>query len=345
VLGIHQATRSLDQLDGKKAELLRLLLVATPQDGSGVDSLDFRAQHFDQIVDIEWLESVGYIRTDQDRYFVSLTGLVQLDDPRALRIMTGAEQLYARLKQHYRSSPREPLAIDALAKEVGLGSIAAREALAYMVEGGWWARRPNNLAGPDAYIQPAEAILRFSAFSDIVAQLRVWQADRMADRQHALADAVEEYAKHNRDRKDHAPTVLRQRPDWFGRLPEVPLTLLAEVYGALAINLRALPAMGVRAIIDLVCVQLIGDVGSFERKLTALHDEGHITSTEQTILAAAIDAGNAAAHRGHIPTRDDLTTLIDIAERVLHGYYILPGAARKLEANTPARPKKKARRV
>jgi hypothetical protein len=159
-----------------------------------------------------------------------------------------------------------------------------------------------------------------------------------------LAAAVKQYANRNRDRNERPPTIQRQRPDWFFRLPEAPLGLLAEIYGALAIDLRALPAMGVRAIIDLVCVELIGDVGSFDKKVASLRDEGHITATEQTILAAAIDAGSAAAHRGHIPTRDDLTTLIDIAERVVYGHYILPGAARKLEANTPTRPKQKPRR-
>ena len=159
----------------------------------------------------------------------------------------------------------------------------------------------------------------------------------MRDRQRALADAL-----HTRPATPDSPMqvnsgVQRQKPDWFGQLPDAPRELLAEIYSALTLDLRALPAMGVRAVIDIVCVGLVGDSGSFERKLDRLREGGHISDTECSILSVAIDAGSASAHRGYVPSRDDLASLLDIVEHMLRAQYVLPAAAKKMKVNTPPR--------
>jgi hypothetical protein len=86
-----------------------------------------------------------------------------------------------------------------------------------------------------------------------------------------------------------------------------------------------------------VCTKLIGDSGSFETKIKQLKADGHISETDRTILSIAIDAGNASAHRGYVPSRDDLTTLLDVVEHLLRAQYVLPQAAKKIQANTPVR--------
>ena len=84
----------MSELKSEEKQILELLLENTPQDDAGVDSLAFRAKHFDDVELIDRLEAEGYIRKDQDRYFVSLTALVQLDSERALRIRDDAEKLF-----------------------------------------------------------------------------------------------------------------------------------------------------------------------------------------------------------------------------------------------------------
>lgn len=331
----------MNELTDIEKSLLAHLLESTPANDSGVDSLAFRAQHFGSINLIDQLEAEGYIRKDQERYFVSLTGLVQLEVERSIRILDDAEKLFHQLKIHYSRTQREGLKIDDLARRAGVDDQGTREALNYMVEGTWWGGRSGSFFSvPDAHIQPSESILRFESFSAVVQQLRSWQAARIRDRQLALAAALRAHV----DKSAQPPATSntqRERPDWFTKLPDGLRDLLDETYSAMTLDLRALPAMGARALIDVVAVELVGDTGSFEKKLMLLQDGGHITATSKSILSAAIDVGSASAHRGYVPSRDDLGTLLDIIEHLLQAHYVLPRAAEKMRANTPSRPSSK----
>lgn len=324
--------------DIEKSLLIHLLEI-TPANDSGVDSLAFRAQHFGSINLIDQLEAVGYIRKDQERYFVSLTGLVQLEVKRSIRILDDAEKLFHQLKIHYSRTQREGLKIDDLARRAGVDDQAAREALSYMVEGTWWGGHSGSFFSvPDAHIQPSESILRFESFAAVVQQLRSWQAARIRDRQLALATALRAHVDQSAQPFQATSNNQRQRPDWFAKLPDGLRDLLGETYSAMSLDLRALPAMGARALIDVVAVELVGDAGSFAQKLARLQDGGHITATSKSILSAAIDVGSASAHRGYVPSRDDLGILLDVVEHLVQAHYVLPQAAEKMKANTPLRP-------
>lgn len=329
----------MHELNSDEKELLGLLLNETPRSDAGVDFLAFRAENFEQIQLIDRLESEGYVRKDQDRYFVSLTALAQLDNEVADRILRNAERLFGELRHHYKATQREALQVDALAERAGVDALAAREALSYMVEGTWWGGRSTSFfSHPDPHIQPSETILRFHAFRDVIDQLRSWQTARIRDRRVAMANALLQYSSPLTEAERQPSRFQRQKPDWFDKLPESPRDLLVEIYTALTQDLRALPAMGVRAVIDVVCVKLVGDSGSFEHKLKLLREKGHISEVERSILAAAIDAGSASAHRGYVPSRGDLTTLLDIVEHLLQAQYILPSAVERMKSNTPSRP-------
>lgn len=132
----------------------------------------------------------------------------------------------------------------------------------------------------------------------------------------------------------------RQKPDWFSDLPESSRTILDETYSASSHGLKVLTAMGIRAAIDDLCLDLVGDVGGFKKKLETLRNKGFISELEESVLAAAIDVGSASAHRGHVPHESDITILFDIAEHMLKAQYVLPRAAERLKINTPDRPKK-----
>lgn len=330
---------ALHELDQDGLELLSALLAESPQSEAGVDCWSFRAAHYGQVSVIDWMESVGYIRKDQERYHVSLTGLVQMRDGRAIEVLRDAEVLFAALRQHYARVQRQSLTVEKLAASVGLDSLQVKEALSYMVEAPWWGGRSTSFfSHPEPSITPGEAVLGYASFADVVAQLRSWQSTRIRDRQLALASALRATAPNVDDSSKQDGKRVRQRPDWIGDLPPTVKDLLSEIYSALTLDLRALPAMGVRAVIDSVCVQLVGDVGPFDEKLRRLVKDGHLLERERPFLAAAIEAGSASAHRGHVPSSDDLGVLLDILERLLHGQYILPMAAQQIQANTPARP-------
>ena len=81
-------------------------------------------------------------------------------------------------------------------------------------------------------------------------------------------------------------------------------------------------------------VKKVGDLGSFESKLKALEAAGRLSARQTKLLEAALDAGSAAAHRGHLPTVGDLGAVMDIVENLVH-LDVLDPAAEKLRRTTP----------
>ncbi len=137
------------------------------------------------------------------------------------------------------------------------------------------------------------------------------------------------------------PPVARLKPHWFDELPSDLQKLLSEIYRSLDADTLALPMMGARAVLDRVIFDTIGDVGSFEQKLEKLEAGRHITAKGREILDAALDVGNAAAHRGYAPTVKHVLSVMDIVENLVHSTYVLERVAKEIKKDTPPRPPKK----
>lgn len=140
----------------------------------------------------------------------------------------------------------------------------------------------------------------------------------------------------------YPPRVSRRKPDWARKLPRDWTALMHEVYGALASDSRRLAVMGARTLIDLYLAESVGDHGSFAQRLDRLVDDGYLARNAKDTLEAALDAGNAAAHRGHTPNASDISLVMDIVENLLHAH-VLKVDAPKLKASIPARPPKPAK--
>jgi hypothetical protein len=114
--------------------------------------------------------------------------------------------------------------------------------------------------------------------------------------------------------------------------------LLSEIYTALHLNSRRLALMGVRTIIDMFVLDKIGDVGTFQQKLQTLVDGGYLGSQQKDILNVALEAGNAAAHRGYKPSSEVLSHVIDVVESLLQSY-ALEKVSDSVKAKIPSRPR------
>jgi len=136
------------------------------------------------------------------------------------------------------------------------------------------------------------------------------------------------------------PQVARKAPSWLKDLSEKTQTLVGEVYAALHADSRSLAMMGARAILDLYIVGRIGDVGTFREKLKAMEEQGHLSAQQVKLLDAALNAGHAAAHRGHVPSAGELEAAMDIVENLLQ-LDLLDSSAKALNASTPKRPQRK----
>lgn len=137
------------------------------------------------------------------------------------------------------------------------------------------------------------------------------------------------------------PPISRDLPVWSNRLPADEQALITEVYRALAADSPRLVLMGARALVDMFMLRQIGDVGGFEQKLRKLQDEGYLSVKNREVLAAALDAGSASAHRGFTPSAEHLDAVMDIVENVLHTD-LLRDVASELRSAVPKRPRKNA---
>ena len=89
-------------------------------------------------------------------------------------------------------------------------------------------------------------------------------------------------------------------------------------------------------------VEKVGDKGSFEQKLEALERNGFVGKKNREFLAAALDAGNAAAHRGFSPAPSELEYVMDIVENLIEVAYVLERRADKIRRATPPRQKERS---
>jgi len=113
--------------------------------------------------------------------------------------------------------------------------------------------------------------------------------------------------------------ISRHKPQWLQDLPDELRELLWEVYGALHADSPRLALMGIRAVVDVVILEKVGDVGTFREKLTALGEKGFVGRQQGEFLEAVLDAGSAAAHRGHAASAQELDFAMDIVENPSSG--------------------------
>jgi hypothetical protein len=134
----------------------------------------------------------------------------------------------------------------------------------------------------------------------------------------------------------------RSRPEWLGEVTdETVIRILDETYSALKADLLTLSAMGVRAVLDRVFELAGADPGAgFAAKLCSLREGGIIGDHEQKILEVMTDAGTAAAHRGWRPEFEQLATILDSMEAILHRISVISPKAAELQQSVPPRPRR-----
>ena len=144
--------------------------------------------------------------------------------------------------------------------------------------------------------------------------------------------------RENWDENIYPPVTYRSAPDWFEDLPDATLRdVSSEIYKSLQSGSRYLATFGSRTLIDRLMVLVVGDEGTFRKGLKALKEEKKISEHEENILTPVIEAGNAAAHRRWVPTEEELTTILDTVEGLIHRLLVLPQLAEELKGSVPSR--------
>lgn len=126
----------------------------------------------------------------------------------------------------------------------------------------------------------------------------------------------------------YPPLTFRRKPKWFIHIIWQSLTdntnadLIDEIYIALKMNMPRLAAMGIRALIENIMIESIGDQGRFDKNLNEFESKGYISKIQKEAIDSVLQAGHAAIHRKFKPTQDNLAQLMDITENIIESIYI-----------------------
>jgi len=148
----------------------------------------------------------------------------------------------------------------------------------------------------------------------------------------------------------YPPPTFRRPPKWLHGatfqtaegitiiwLPEFITRLMREIYTALHGECYSLAAMGVRALLESIMIERVGERGSFQQHLAAFQADGHISQTQRQVIEATLEVGHASIHRGYVPSRDDITLVLDMTENMIETLYISHEQAAALKKKIPPR--------
>jgi Domain of unknown function (DUF4145) len=185
------------------------------------------------------------------------------------------------------------------------------------------------------------------------ASYTVWSETEFAMLQCAGCDDVRLRKKHlfSEDTDDeghplvhetyYPASIFRPQPDWLYYLDNEwhIRKLVDEVYRALQNDAKTLASMGLRAIIESIMIDKVGDQGSFAKNISLFRQAGFISNSQESSLLAALELGHATIHRGHMPTDFQLQTAIDITENLIHSLYFIEDRAKASINGLPSRKK------
>jgi hypothetical protein len=144
------------------------------------------------------------------------------------------------------------------------------------------------------------------------------------------------------------PPISRNTPEWLHRGTAILYEgmmgfedILREVYLATRNGLPHLALMGIRAILEKVMIDNVGDRGSFQKNIDAFKENGYISLIEFDYLKATLEAGHAVIHRGFTPKTDHLNSALDIMEGILATLYVHAEGAQELSERVPRRQPKR----
>jgi hypothetical protein len=147
----------------------------------------------------------------------------------------------------------------------------------------------------------------------------------------------------------YPPAVFRKPPDWLADLSiqcvfdsdrDFLVDFIKEIYVAIHNDCRRSAVMAVRALLEQVMIDKVGDLGSFDKNMQQFQVEGFVSERQRKVLHNVIDAGHATIHRGFKPSKEDLIAVVNIAESIVEAAYINEQRASGLSKRVPPRKSK-----
>ena len=147
----------------------------------------------------------------------------------------------------------------------------------------------------------------------------------------------------------YPPETYRIEPRWLSDLFwSMPIDndfigdFIKEIYVSLRNQSLRLAVMGIRALLEQIMIDKVGDQGTFKANLDAFEKSGFVSRSQRSVLEPVLEAGHATMHRAFKPTKSDVSTLMDITESIIESIYVNDHRASELSKRVPRRKKKEA---
>ncbi|GLR27253.1 hypothetical protein GCM10007875_23440 [Limnobacter litoralis] len=125
------------------------------------------------------------------------------------------------------------------------------------------------------------------------------------------------------------PKISRRQPKWMMDLFWLELNnnsfkqdFIQEIYSALKAGNRRLAVLGVRALLEQVMLENVGDQGNFLANLNKFELEGFISRLQREALQPVVEAGHASMHRGFKASETEIDSILDVLENVMESIYV-----------------------
>lgn len=162
-----------------------------------------------------------------------------------------------------------------------------------------------------------------------------------------FSDDTDEQGRVNERATLYPPPSYRSEPRWLSDLILVlPIgnnfvsEFIKEIYIALRNNSLRLAVMGIRALLEQVMIDKVGDHGAFNKNLDAFEQGGFVSRTQRLVLEPVLEAGHATMHRAFKPASKDVGQLMDITESIIESIYINTRRAFEVSKRVPSKLKK-----
>lgn len=113
-------------------------------------------------------------------------------------------------------------------------------------------------------------------------------------------------------------------------LPDKIKNIYNETHSALTSKLKILAGVGIRALIEAICLEEKAKGSNLEKKINNLVEKGVLTTSSSLTLHKTRFLGNRSAHEIEAATDIELEVAFDIVENLLKTVYIIPRKAKNL---------------
>jgi hypothetical protein len=120
----------------------------------------------------------------------------------------------------------------------------------------------------------------------------------------------------------------RAQPRWLFRLifadtPDLgKFRLINEIYTCIENECPRTALMGIRALLEAVMTDAVGEISGFQKQFEKFAADGHISKHDKEALTVVLDAGHAAVHRRFSASPEAINACLNIMEGVMRSFYM-----------------------